>query len=55
MRLLQSHRRLQPTPIFIDGGADTHIAHRMAHAATNRALPDNMQLAYDGQRVTAGM
>ncbi|HWE93645.1 MAG TPA: MBL fold metallo-hydrolase [Tepidisphaeraceae bacterium] len=33
----------------------THIAHRMAHAATNRALPDNMQLAYDGQRVTAGM
>jgi phosphoribosyl 1,2-cyclic phosphate phosphodiesterase len=31
----------------------THIAHRMAHAATNRTLPDNMQLAYDGQRITA--
>lgn len=32
----------------------THIAHRMSHAETNRALPANMQLAYDGQHVTAG-
>ncbi len=31
----------------------THIAHRLPHAATNRNLPANMQLAYDGQRVTA--
>ena len=29
----------------------THIAHRMAHAATNRTLPGNMRLAYDGERV----
>jgi phosphoribosyl 1,2-cyclic phosphate phosphodiesterase len=32
----------------------THIAHRMAHAATNDTLPGNMQLAYDGQRVGVG-
>jgi phosphoribosyl 1,2-cyclic phosphate phosphodiesterase len=31
----------------------THIAHKMAHAATNRALPPTMQLAYDGQRTEA--
>lgn len=29
----------------------THIAHHMAHAATNRALTPTMQLAHDGQRV----
>jgi phosphoribosyl 1,2-cyclic phosphate phosphodiesterase len=29
----------------------THIAHRMAHEETNKTLPGNMQLAYDGQRV----
>ena len=27
----------------------THIAHGMAHAETNRLLPPNMQLAFDGQ------
>jgi len=27
----------------------THIAHELGHAATNRALPANMQLAFDGQ------
>src|SRR4051794_33022028 len=27
----------------------THIAHGMAHAETNRLLPANMQLAFDGQ------
>jgi phosphoribosyl 1,2-cyclic phosphate phosphodiesterase len=32
----------------------THIAHRMAHEATNRALLAGMQLAYDGQRVMVG-
>jgi phosphoribosyl 1,2-cyclic phosphate phosphodiesterase len=31
----------------------THIAHRMFHEATNRTLPANRQLAYDGQRVVA--
>ena len=30
-----------------------HIAHAMAHEATNRELPENMQLAFDGQRVRA--
>jgi phosphoribosyl 1,2-cyclic phosphate phosphodiesterase len=29
----------------------THIAHALGHAATNAALPPNVQLAYDGQRV----
>ena len=33
----------------------THIAHGMAHAETNRLLPGNMQLAFDGQRVTASL
>ncbi len=32
----------------------THIAHGMAHQATNQSLPPNMQLAHDGQRVRAG-
>lgn len=31
----------------------THMAHRMPHEETNRTLPANMQLAYDGQRVSA--
>ena len=30
----------------------THIAHGLPHAQTNRELPPEMQLAYDGQRVT---
>ena len=29
----------------------THIAHDLGHAETNRTLPDNMQLAYDGLSV----
>ena len=33
----------------------THIAHSLPHAATNLSLPPNMQLAYDGQRVMAGI
>jgi phosphoribosyl 1,2-cyclic phosphate phosphodiesterase len=33
----------------------THIAHAMPHAATNATLPAHLQLAYDGQRVTARM
>ncbi|MBC8105669.1 MAG: MBL fold metallo-hydrolase [Anaerolineae bacterium] len=31
----------------------THIAHGMAHAATNATLPANMRLAFDGERVIA--
>ena len=31
----------------------THVAHALAHEATNRTLPDSMRLAYDGERVTA--
>ena len=30
----------------------THIAHQMAHEPTNRDLPDNMALAYDGLRIS---
>jgi phosphoribosyl 1,2-cyclic phosphate phosphodiesterase len=33
----------------------THIAHDLGHQVTNAALPSNMQLAYDGQVVTAGI
>ncbi len=32
----------------------THIAHALGHAQTNENLPQSLQLAYDGQRVTAG-
>jgi phosphoribosyl 1,2-cyclic phosphate phosphodiesterase len=31
----------------------THIAHALAHVETNRLLPPHMQLAYDGQVVSA--
>jgi len=31
----------------------THIAHALAHEATNRSLPRGVRLAYDGERVTA--
>jgi phosphoribosyl 1,2-cyclic phosphate phosphodiesterase len=31
----------------------THIGHAMSHEKTNRELPAEMQLAFDGQRVTA--
>jgi phosphoribosyl 1,2-cyclic phosphate phosphodiesterase len=30
-----------------------HMSHQLAHEATNRSLPENIQLAYDGQRVRA--
>jgi phosphoribosyl 1,2-cyclic phosphate phosphodiesterase len=33
----------------------THIAHALAHEETNKLLPPAMQLAYDGQRVTASL
>ncbi|MGB0052373.1 MAG: MBL fold metallo-hydrolase, partial [Terracidiphilus sp.] len=29
----------------------THIAHDLSHAETNRSLPANIQLAYDGLSV----
>jgi len=31
----------------------THIAHQMMHELTNQTLPPNMQLGYDGLRVSA--
>jgi len=33
----------------------THIAHALGHVETNRLLPPHMQLAFDGQVVTASM
>jgi phosphoribosyl 1,2-cyclic phosphate phosphodiesterase len=33
----------------------THIAHALAHVETNKLLPDGMQLAHDGQRVTSDL
>ncbi len=35
--------RLQPERAYL-----THISHEMEHEATNRQLPDNVALAYDG-------
>jgi len=29
----------------------THISHELEHEATNRGLPQGMELAYDGQRI----
>lgn len=31
----------------------THIAHQLGHAETNASLPDGIELAYDGLRITA--
>ena len=33
----------------------THIAHSLPHELTNRALPEGMRLAFDGQVVTASL
>lgn len=33
----------------------THIAHGLAHVETNRLLPENMQLAFDSQRVRGSL
>jgi phosphoribosyl 1,2-cyclic phosphate phosphodiesterase len=33
----------------------THISHGLSHKETNRLLPAHMQLAFDGQRVTASL
>lgn len=33
----------------------THIAHGLGHEATSKVLPAGMVLAYDGQRVVAGL
>ncbi|MAP73705.1 MAG: MBL fold metallo-hydrolase, partial [Planctomycetaceae bacterium] len=29
----------------------THISHDLEHEQTNRALPDSMELAYDGMQL----
>jgi len=33
----------------------THVAHDLGHAETNRTLPENMQLAYDGLSVPVAL
>ncbi len=38
--------RLRPRRAFF-----THIAHELAHASTNAALPESVQLAYDGLKL----
>jgi len=42
---LEVVKRLQPTKTFF-----THITHRLDHEATNAALPEGVELAYDGLR-----
>ena len=42
-------RRLKPEMTYY-----THIAHKLAHDETNSALPNNIQLAYDGLKLTFG-
>jgi phosphoribosyl 1,2-cyclic phosphate phosphodiesterase len=32
----------------------THIAHALSHATVNATLPPNVQLAYDGERISVG-
>jgi phosphoribosyl 1,2-cyclic phosphate phosphodiesterase len=33
----------------------THIAHELGHDVTNRALPDGVKLAYDGQTLQVNL
>jgi len=40
-------RQLSPRRTLI-----THVCHRLEHEETNRTLPTNMALAYDGQRIS---
>ncbi len=58
-------RRPHPTHFSLDEAVEasrrigarqtyfTHIAHDLAHASTNAALPEGMKLAHDGLRFTA--
>jgi phosphoribosyl 1,2-cyclic phosphate phosphodiesterase len=39
-------RRMEPRRAFF-----THMSHDLHHAETNNALPENIQLAYDGLRI----
>jgi phosphoribosyl 1,2-cyclic phosphate phosphodiesterase len=39
-------QRLAPRQTYL-----THMSHNLEHDATNRALPDGIELAYDGLRV----
>jgi phosphoribosyl 1,2-cyclic phosphate phosphodiesterase len=43
---LQIVERLKPNRAFF-----THISHDLPHAETNKTLPENVQLAYDGMRL----
>ena len=42
-------RRLAPRRTLL-----THMSHELEHEATNAALPQGMELAYDGLRVPLG-
>jgi phosphoribosyl 1,2-cyclic phosphate phosphodiesterase len=46
-RSLQSVEKLAPKRAFF-----THICHDLAHAATERSLPEHVRLAYDGLEIT---
>ncbi|MBN1901151.1 MBL fold metallo-hydrolase [Candidatus Sumerlaeota bacterium] len=41
---VEAARRIQPEQTYL-----VHMAHQVEHEATNRALPPEIQLAYDGQ------
>ena len=43
---LEVARQLEPKQTLF-----THLSHDLDHEETNRKLPGNMQLAYDGQRI----
>jgi phosphoribosyl 1,2-cyclic phosphate phosphodiesterase len=47
---IEASRRIRPKRTLF-----THIAHGMGHVETNRLLPEHMQLAFDGQRVTGSL
>ena len=46
---IETARRLGPKRTLF-----THVSHDLDHDATNRALPPNMELAYDGLRIPLG-
>ena len=43
---LETVRRLAPRRALL-----THVTHELEHEATNRSLPDGVELAYDGLRI----
>ena len=47
---IEAARRIGAAQIYF-----THIAHSLPHEITNRALPEGMRLAFDGQVVSASL